>query len=81
MKKLLFPILRHFNNGEPSRYEARHVLLTHYKPETITTKVRNRFRQILWLYAYGRLVDDIAKTGSVTRERARQMIRKACRER
>lgn len=80
MKKLIFPILRYFNDGEPSRSEARHVLLTYYKPETITTKVRNSVRQILWLYAYGWSVDDIAKTGSVTRERARQMIRKACRE-
>lgn len=79
MRKLYFAVLRWLNDGEPSIQEALYVLQTKYRFTSQMLRSRKTTAMMLTLYTAGHSLEHIAKVFKVTRERVRQMIRKACR--
>ena len=79
MKNLYFKLLRLLNKGEPSRQEVEHVLVNHFhvNPALRSTETT---QLMLVQYIFDHSLEEIATHHNVTRERVRQVIRKACRD-
>jgi DNA-directed RNA polymerase sigma subunit (sigma70/sigma32) len=77
MRKLYFAFLQWLNDGEPSRQEVQHLLKTHYRFYATRSNNQRKRAMILNYYAMGYTPTDIAKAFKCTRERVRQIIRKA----
>ena len=80
MRKLYFAFLRWRNDGEPSREEVQHLLKTHYRFEANMLSTQRRRAMILNYYTMGYTLTDLAREFKCTRERVRQIIRKAVRD-
>lgn len=71
-RKIKFWILRKFNDGEPSREEALWAI-------AYSARLSPRIQIALVAYAGGSTLEQIGNSMSFTRERARQLVRKAVR--